>query len=69
MSGSPTSKHQDTTKMKPKSKYKQMEFDFVKQVKPSKEYNKRAIRGYRKTKIKLREEDSYEQLQFPFDNE
>ena len=55
--------------MKTKKKNRQMEFSFAKDIKPSKEYNKRSVRGYRKTKIRLREEDSYEQLNFPFYNE
>jgi hypothetical protein len=55
--------------MKPRKKQKQLEFGFVKEVKHSKEYNKRTIRGYRSTKLKLREIDSEDQLNFPFYNE
>ena len=53
-----------------KTKHKQLEFDYVKHLKPAKPHDKKTIRAYRKQKLRMREDDTRdEQLNFPFYNE
>ena len=52
-------------KNKNKKNWKQLEFEFVNELKPKKHDNKRN-KEFRKKRIRMREEDTTEQLNFPF---
>jgi len=52
-------------KNKNNKNWKQLEFDFINELKPKKQDNKRN-KEFRKKRIRMREEETHEQLNFPF---